>query len=306
MHVVHLAHGSVHHGVWDGQMAVGDGIQIEGADFTETNSFLSAGGVNKFLKWTLDIGVDDFDISSSFKADLVEATALSFVLWVGDAGSMMHVGLDGHGQHPFREGGAWGDAQTDSGLSVTPLKANTLHTLRLMRTAGVLAVFFDGLPVPGWQSLSFSDAVTAIGWRPWRNTVHVQSLGFLQKNSAAAGGKVGSSDMQPTKAGDGAGGECVRDDEVGSKGRTSLGDAGNVAEAPAAGSGVSPGPEGAEFTEQSRAKEGGANAEGDSGREGFESDFENIEEDGSRGTEEYEEDTDYEAQSSGSPLSVSD
>ena len=183
MHVVHLAHGSVHHGVWDGQMAVGDGIQIEGADFTETNSFLSAGGVNKFLKWTLDIGVDDFDISSSFKADLVEATALSFVLWVGDAGSMMHVGLDGHGQHPFREGGAWGDAQTDSGLSVTPLKANTLHTLRLMRTAGVLAVFFDGLPVPGWQSLSFSDAVTAIGWRPWRNTVHVQSLGFLQKNA---------------------------------------------------------------------------------------------------------------------------
>ena len=112
--------------------------------------------------------------------------------------------------------------------------------------------------------------------------------------------------MQPTKAGDGAGGECVRDDEVGSKGRTSLGDAGNVAEAPAAGSGVSPGPEGAEFTEQSRAKEGGANAEGDGGREGFESDFENIEEDGSRGTEEYEEDTDHEAQSSGSPLSVSD
>ena len=270
MHVVHLAHGSVHHGVWDGQMAVGDGIQIEGADFTETNSFLSAGGVNKFLKWTLDIGMDDFDISSSFKADLVEATALSFVLWVGDAGSMMHVGLDGHGQHPFREGGAWGDAQTDSGLSVTPLKANTLHTLRLMRTAGVLAVFFDGLPVPGWQSLSFSDAVTAIGWRPWRNTVHVQSLGFLQKNSAAAGGKVGSSDMQPTKAGDGAGGECVRDDEV------------------------------------ARAKEGGANAEGDGGREGFESDFENIEEDRSRGTEEYEEDTDHEAQSSSSPLSVSD
>ena len=143
---------------------------VDAPDFQSANGFLSAGGVGKFAKWQVDLDTRDFDISSVFKADKVEATSLVFVLWAGQ--SPMHLGLD----PLFRESGAWAGPTLDSGLSQTPLNVNSLHTLRLVRTSGMLAVFFDGSPVPGWQSLSLGESITAVGWRPHRNTVHIQSL----------------------------------------------------------------------------------------------------------------------------------
>jgi len=78
----------------------------------------------------------------------------------------------------------------DSGLDKTLLQDNQIHTLRLVRTEGRLAVFFDSVPIPGWQSLKLENSITAVGWRPWRNTVHIQSLEADPKLSISYDGVV--------------------------------------------------------------------------------------------------------------------
>ena len=118
--------------------------------FETADGFLSAGGKDTFVKWQIDLGTRDFDLSSSFKVNEVAFTGLSFVLWASDR--KMHIGLDGSDSHLVREGGSWGSASiSDSGLETTPVKANTMHTLRLQRTSRKLSVSFDGNRVPGWR-----------------------------------------------------------------------------------------------------------------------------------------------------------
>ena len=149
---------------------------VEAPAFTTSqDGLLSAGGINKFAKWVVDLSVDDFDISSRFKVEQIAGTAVSFDLWSGV--DQTRIGLDGAGNSLFREGDSWGEEATmDSGLDRTPLKENCIHTLRLVRTAGRLAVFFDEVPIPGWQNLRLENSITAIGWRPWRNKVDIQTL----------------------------------------------------------------------------------------------------------------------------------
>lgn len=128
-------------------------------------------GTGKYIRWDLDLGKADFTLSSDFHVALKSGTALTFVLWSGD--TMMHLGLDGGGNKFFYEGGEWGKATI---LGPTTISPGTLHTLLVVRSGGRLTVSLDGSPVPGMANIPFSSAVTAVGWRPWRNSIEVKTL----------------------------------------------------------------------------------------------------------------------------------
>jgi len=143
----------------------------EGED--DVSDVYICGGRDNYIKWNLDVyeefGSDDFIISSEFKADSVDATALTFVLWSGS--TMYHIGLDGASKKMFYEGGNWGRSATM--LGATPLEASHFHRLHLIRTGNSLAVDFAG---EKWEPLSLDVPITAIGWRPWRNRIHVKNI----------------------------------------------------------------------------------------------------------------------------------
>jgi len=126
------------------------------------------GGTRRYIKWNVDIGNSDFVIESVFRASRVSATALVFVLWSGS--TMYNVGLDGRGRVYFYEGGNWGRATV---LERTHLDPSRFQKIELRRTGDSLLVTFDGHE---WGALPLSASITAIGWRPWRNTIHIKNL----------------------------------------------------------------------------------------------------------------------------------
>jgi hypothetical protein len=130
-----------------------------------------------YIKWNKYFGIMDFDISSTFRADRIEITGLSFVLWSEQFRA--HIGLDGDGGQLFYEGDSWGGPEL---VGRSPLVAGQSHSIRLIRRTGVLSVFFDGVLIKGMDVLSLPVVITAVGWRPHRNVVRVESL-ELQESS---------------------------------------------------------------------------------------------------------------------------
>ena len=48
------------------------GSTVEATAFTSTEGgLLSAGGINKFAKWVVELSVDDFDISTDFNVEQI-------------------------------------------------------------------------------------------------------------------------------------------------------------------------------------------------------------------------------------------
>jgi len=162
--------------VLGGAVQLSDAVEAH-PDFTEVDGFITAQGTGKVFKWNIELGTGDFEIITRFKALKAKArTAIGFQLYQDRESDLF--GLDGDGEGTFfREGRVFGKTKQDAGLGSTLLRADTLHTLRLVRTSGKLTVFFDGTPIPGWQRLSYAEAVTAVGWRPHRNSISIQSLG---------------------------------------------------------------------------------------------------------------------------------
>jgi len=126
------------------------------------------GGKNKYIKWNVAFGSSDFVVESEFRADSVSGTALAFVLWSGN--TMYYIGLDGGGNTHFYQGGAWGGAIL---TEPTNLDAWTTQHIQIKRINNLLYIKFDG---KSWIPLALTDDVTAVGWRPWRNTVRVKTL----------------------------------------------------------------------------------------------------------------------------------
>ena len=111
----------------------------------------------------------DFVIGSEFKVDRVAHTAVTFVLWSGHI--QYHLGLDGHGNTLFYEGGSWGGPKF---LGKTNLDPTRYQAIWIIRKGNLLKVFLDGIE---WrEELTILDSIDAIGWRPWRNTIHVKNL----------------------------------------------------------------------------------------------------------------------------------
>ena len=84
----------------------------------------------------------------------------------------MNVGLDGMAQTFFYEGGSWGKVTT---TGVSTLMPNNLQTITLIRISGKLSVHLNG-KATSMQNMALPEAITAVGWRPHRNTIKVTEL----------------------------------------------------------------------------------------------------------------------------------
>ena len=58
----------------------------------------------------------------------------------------------------------------------TNLKPNKLQTIVIKRTGSQLNVALDG---KDWNVIPISESIDAVGWRPWRNTIHIKDLGVI-------------------------------------------------------------------------------------------------------------------------------
>ena len=62
----------------------------------------------------------------------------------------------------------------------------TIHAMgRLSRRSGKLSVYLDGTALPGMSAVPLADSVSAVGWRPWRNSIEVRRLQQLPTALAA-------------------------------------------------------------------------------------------------------------------------
>ena len=137
---------------------------------TDSNSDIyQCSGKNNYIKWNIDLGKEDFEIKSEFKAEQVAATGLSFELWSGN--DNFHIGLDAGGRKLFYSGGSWGNRANI--LGPTNLKANIFQTIVIRRKGNVLKVALDGNV---WDDLSIHESIDGVGWRPRRNAISVKNI----------------------------------------------------------------------------------------------------------------------------------
>ena len=129
-------------------------------------------GENIYIKWSRDIGTCDFEIKSEFKVDLVDKTAIGFVLWSGE--TKMLLGLDGDGNKLFYKL-QMGSLGSDGPhfLGPTNLNPDKFQTIVIIRREGKLKISVDG---EAWNDISFPRSIDAVGWRPWRNTINIKDL----------------------------------------------------------------------------------------------------------------------------------
>ena len=158
---------TISNGIIDGEL--NSGVRASGSCTGTQSGVYECGGINKLIKWKLDLGNENFMIKSEFKVEKVAHTALSFILWNGN--DIYHIGLDGGGNKLFYEGGSWGKRAIFVGP--TNLKANILQTIVIRRIGNVLKVVVDG---NDWDDLPMTASIDAVGWRPWRNTISIKTL----------------------------------------------------------------------------------------------------------------------------------
>ena len=158
---------TIANGIIDGEL--NSGVRAIGSCTGTQSGVYKCGGINKHIKWKLDLGNENFMIKSEFKVEKVAHTALSFILWNGN--DIYHIGLDGAGNRLFKEGGSWGKRATL--LGPTNLKVNTFQTIIISRIGNVLKVVVDGNE---WDDLTMVASIDAVGWRPWRNTIGIKNL----------------------------------------------------------------------------------------------------------------------------------
>lgn len=154
------------YGIVDGKLQ--SDVQVIGSCTGTQSDVFECGGRNNYIKWSLDLGKEDFEIKSEFKVVKIAVTALSFVLWSGN--DKFIIGLDGAGNKMWYEGGTWGSATT---VGNTNLKSNIFQNIVIRRTGNALTIVLDGKV---WDALPIHEPVDAVGWRPWRNTIGIKTL----------------------------------------------------------------------------------------------------------------------------------
>ena len=132
-------------------------MSILGSCAGQNGDAFECGGTGNFIKWSVDLGADDFVVESVFMASEVAGTALSFVFWSG--GTKKKVVLDGGGD-TFRTVDILSSGSTGHGSST--LVASKYHTITLIRRDGLLAVFLDGVQLDSGP-LPMADDIDAVG-----------------------------------------------------------------------------------------------------------------------------------------------
>lgn len=153
-------------------------VNIIGSCIGNNLDLYECGGTNNYIKWSTKFGIEDFVIESEFKVSSIASTAVAFVFYEGN--TLKFFGLDGGGKTLFYEGGSWGSAKQQGN---TPVIVNKFHKIKFVRLTGRLTTYLDGKQIGG--VLDLGDDITAVGWRPWRNTINVKSLYYdkgIEKN----------------------------------------------------------------------------------------------------------------------------
>lgn len=161
-------------GITNGSFNLEAGIRSVGSCTGTQGGNYICGGVGKYITWSIDVARSDFEIRSEFKVDKVAGTAISFVLWAGN--TQYHIGLDGSSCghclfYSSYNGGTWG---TGNLLGTTNLVHNVYQTIVITRSGNSFLNIVLGRKA--WQAISFSDSITAISWRPHRNTIRIKNL----------------------------------------------------------------------------------------------------------------------------------
>ena len=129
------------------------------------------GGTDKWIKWAANFGDDDFTIESEFEVSEVAATGVCFVFYVGDI--QQHFGLDcTNNQICYTDGLG---ATTFHGT--TSLTVDKFHRIKFIRQSGMLTTYLEDMQIG--DVLDLTEHVTAVGWRPWHNTIKVKSLYYI-------------------------------------------------------------------------------------------------------------------------------
>ena len=154
------------YGIMDGKLT--STVSIIGSCTGSQDGIYKCGGTNNFIKWSLDLGTENFEIKSEFKVDLVAGTALTFVLWSGNI--ELNIGLDGSGNTFFYNSGNW---RKGASLGKSNLKANTFQTIVIRRIGKQVQIALDE---DKWKHIPLPESIDAVGWRPWRNTISIKNL----------------------------------------------------------------------------------------------------------------------------------
>ena len=165
--MIYFVSDGLNYGIIDGKLN-SDVIAIGFCTGTQFGAY-KCEGQQTYIKWNLNLGKSDFEITSVFKVDRVAATALTFVLW--SENTQFHIGLDGIGNTLFYQGGTW---EGPNPMGQTNLKPNEFQTIVIKRTGSQLKVALDG---KDWNVIPISAAIDAVGWRPWKNTIHISLVG---------------------------------------------------------------------------------------------------------------------------------
>mmetsp|Transcript_32562 Transcript_32562/g.60726 ORF Transcript_32562/g.60726 Transcript_32562/m.60726 type:complete len:376 (+) Transcript_32562:1-1128(+) len=139
----------------------------------------SCGGADSWLRWKVNYGTEDFNVTSEFEAvDLVTGhrSELSFVIWSGRRKHLISIYGSGLGtNYTYRREG---DIRLHSDVSFPgagQIQAGSLHKLTVRRTDDQITINLDGTDATH-EKLTIFDSVTHVGWQPGRNTIKVQTL----------------------------------------------------------------------------------------------------------------------------------
>jgi len=160
------------YGIREGRLT--DGAQSYSA-FNKTDGecqnglFVLGGGVHQEICYPFEASCNNFTIESHVAIDVVDGTAVTFVFWDGERTD--HIGLE---PNKWCDGAHWGRAKV---CGTTPLlRSGQLHRILVKRVADSVSLYVDGSLA---CKLPMDWSVSAVGWRPWGNTIRVESLGVV-------------------------------------------------------------------------------------------------------------------------------
>ena len=143
-------------------------VHIIGSCSGIQDGIYKCGGTNNFIKWSLDIGNENFEINSEFKVDQVvkKWKKAYFVFW--SENSEYHIGLDGSSRKLYK--GTWFNRNP---LGKSNLKPNTFQTIVIRRIGRYAQIFLDGNT---WKQFTLEGPIDAVGWRPYSNTIGIRNI----------------------------------------------------------------------------------------------------------------------------------
>ena len=154
------------------ELAVQDGkalaVRYVGAAWENTKNGLAASGMERFLYSKKGLGSGDFHVTARLTLDRLEGTAATFVI------SDSHFGFDGREKAIFLQGSLFGSSTQFMEPAQDFLQPGRIFTFEVVRTAETTRFLIDEKEV--YRREKWNGPVGAIGFRPWRNRITLESF----------------------------------------------------------------------------------------------------------------------------------